>query len=94
MLQKLEKYCIGETDEIYKRYCFNTPNQEPNESVDAYLTALRTLATCNFGTLESRLMRDRRLQKLITMYAQIENELLWRNRIWNGELRRTCMAER
>ena len=60
VLQKLQRYCIGETNEIYERYRFNKRVQEPNESLDAYVTALRTLAkTCNFGVLENSLIRDR-----------------------------------
>lgn len=60
VLQKLQSYCIGETNEIYERYKFNKRDQELNESVDAYVTALRTLAkTCNFGILEDSLIRDR-----------------------------------
>ena len=59
VLQKLQRYCIGETNEIYERYRFNKRDQEPNESLDAYVTALRTLAkTCNFGVLEDSLIRD------------------------------------
>lgn len=60
VLQKLQSYCIGETNEIYERYKFNKRDQELNESLDAYVTAVRTLAkTCNFGTLEDSLIRDR-----------------------------------
>ena len=60
VLQQLQHYCIGETNEIYERYKFNKRDQELNESVDAYVTALRTLAKmCNFGILEDSLIRDR-----------------------------------
>jgi len=60
VLQKLQSYCIGETNEIYERYKFNKRDQELNESVDAYVTALRTLSKmCNFGILEDSLIRDR-----------------------------------
>lgn len=31
VLKKLEKYCIGETNETYERYRFNKREQEPNE---------------------------------------------------------------
>ena len=51
---------MGETNEIYERYCFNKSDQEINETVDLYVTALRKLAnTCNFGTIENSLIRDR-----------------------------------
>jgi len=60
ILQKLQSYCTGETNEIYERYKFNKRDQELNESMDVYVTALRTLAkTCNFGILEDSLIRDR-----------------------------------
>ena len=38
VLQKLQCYCIREINEIYERYRFNKRDQEPNESLDAYLT--------------------------------------------------------
>ena len=45
---------------IYERYEFNNRSQEANESLDAYTTALRTLAeTCEFGSLKDDLIRDR-----------------------------------
>ncbi|XP_074632395.1 uncharacterized protein LOC141890718 [Acropora palmata] len=60
VLQKLQHYCIRETNEIYERYRINKRDQEPNKSLDAYVMALRTLAkTCNFGVLENSLIRDR-----------------------------------
>ena len=60
VMEKLEEYCVGETNEIYERYCFNKRDQETNETVELYVTVLRKLAkTCNFGTLENSLIRDR-----------------------------------
>ena len=55
-----QNYCIGKTNVIYERYKFNNRSQEANESIDAYTTALRTLAeTCEFGSLKDDLIRDR-----------------------------------
>ena len=60
VLQMMEEYFIGETNEIYERYCFNKRQQHDVETVDAYVTALRTMAkTCNYGQLEDSLIRDR-----------------------------------
>ena len=60
ILEKMEKCCIGEFNETYERYVFNRKDQESNESVDAYDTALRKLAkTCNYGTLADSLICDR-----------------------------------
>ena len=60
VLELMEKHCIGQTNVIYERYCFNNRNQETGESFDAYLTAVKALAkTCNFGSLKDELIRDR-----------------------------------
>ena len=60
VLELWQNYCIGRTNVIYERYKFNNRSQEANESIDAYTTALRTLAeTCEFGSLKDDLIRDR-----------------------------------
>lgn len=60
VLEKLEAFCVGETNEIYERYHFNKRDQESGESADSYVAALRTLAkTCNYGSLLDSLIRDR-----------------------------------
>ena len=43
VLEKLEAYCIGETNETYERYVFNKRDQQQGESFDSYLSALRSL---------------------------------------------------
>ena len=48
VLELWKVYCIGKTNVIYERYRFNNRLQESDESIDAYTTALRTLAeTCD-----------------------------------------------
>ena len=60
VLKTLETFCIGETNVIYERYCFNKRNQEANESIDSYVAALNSLAkSCDYGTLQDTLIRDR-----------------------------------
>ena len=60
VLELWQDNCIGKTNVIYKRYRFNNRLQESDESIDAYATALRTLAeTCEFGSLKEDLIRDR-----------------------------------
>ena len=45
---------------MYERHKFNIRNQEENESIDQYVTELRTLAsTCEFENLKDGLIRDR-----------------------------------
>ena len=59
ILEKMDKYCIGECNEAYERYVFSRRDQEMNESVEAYVTALRKLAkTCDYGALTDSLIRD------------------------------------
>ena len=60
VLELMERHCIGQTNVIYERYCFNNRNQESGELFDCYLTALKALAKmCNFGALTDELIRDR-----------------------------------
>ena len=60
ILELWNSYCIGETNIIYERYKFNNRNQDLNESIDTYASALRALAsTCDFGELKDQLIRDR-----------------------------------
>ena len=41
--------CLGETNETYERFIFNSRDKSDEESVDQYVTSLRKLAqTCNF----------------------------------------------
>ena len=60
VVELLDAYFIGETNEIYEAYLFNQRVQETGESFDSFLTALRSLAkTCNFGSMQDRMIRDR-----------------------------------
>lgn len=60
IMKAFEKYCIGETNESYERFVFNSRNQRDDETVDKYVSELRKLAkTCNFGPLEESLIRDK-----------------------------------
>ena len=60
VIELLEAYFIGETNEIYEAYLFNQKVQEVGESFDSFLTTLRSLAkTCNFGSMLDRMIRDR-----------------------------------
>ena len=60
-MEKLDEYAIGEVNETYERYLFNSRDQEPDESIDAYVAALRKLAqTCNLcSCLHNGIIRDR-----------------------------------
>ena len=60
VLEKLETFYVCATNVIYERYNFNRRVQEPNESLEAYVVALRALAkSCNYGQLTDDFIRDR-----------------------------------
>ena len=60
ILELWTSYCVGETNITYERYKFNNRNQDLNESIDTYASALHTLAfTCDFGELKDQLIRDK-----------------------------------
>ena len=58
--QLFKAYCNPRKNLIFERHKFNTRNQDENETIDQYVTALRTLAaTCEFESLHDGLIRDR-----------------------------------
>ena len=61
VMDKMEKHCMGEVNEIYERYCFNKRDKLPTESIDCFVAELKTLAkTCNFcDCVRDSLIRDR-----------------------------------
>lgn len=61
IITKFNQFAIGETNETYERYVFNSRNQKTDEPIDAYVTNLRRLAqTCNFcDCMKDTLIRDR-----------------------------------
>ena len=60
VLKKFNEYTLGQTNETYERYVFNSRIQEEQESIDAYVTVLRNLAKpCNFcDCMRDSLIRD------------------------------------
>ena len=60
VLKKFDNFFVGQLNETVERYTFNSRNQKDDESVDQYVTALRTLAKiCQFGELRDSLIHDR-----------------------------------
>ena len=47
IIEKFDEFTIGEVNETYKRFIFNSWNQGQDKSIDAYITALWSLVkTC------------------------------------------------
>lgn len=60
VIARLDTHFIGEVNETFERFKFNQRIQDSNETIDNYVSALRILIqSCNFGTLENSLLRDR-----------------------------------
>ena len=78
VVKKFQDICLGETNETYERFLFNRRQNNETESVDQYITALRTLAkTCNFcACLRDSLIRDR-------LVIGINNNALQKIEIYN-----------
>ena len=57
---KLDEHILGQTNETFERYKFNTRGQMCEEEIDAYVAALKILQkTCNFcDCLKDSLLRD------------------------------------
>ena len=56
----LETYFVPRKNVIHERAIFNQRVQQPNEAVDAFITALYALAeNCKYGALRDELIRDR-----------------------------------
>ncbi len=52
-------YCNPRKNLTFERHEFNTRDQDENETIDQYITALRNLAaTCEFESLHDGLIRD------------------------------------
>ena len=60
IMAKFEAYCYPRKNVTWERHVFNTRNQQIGETIDQYVTDLKTKAkTCEFGTLTDSLIRDR-----------------------------------
>ncbi len=60
LIEKFEAQCIPRKNLTWERHVFNTRNQQPGETIDQYVTDLRSKAkTCEFGALTDSLIKDR-----------------------------------
>ncbi|KAJ8049448.1 hypothetical protein HOLleu_02204 [Holothuria leucospilota] len=60
VMDKFQNYCTPKKNITYERHKFFTCIQKPGESIDQYLTILRTKSkSCDFGDLDDSLIRGR-----------------------------------
>ena len=60
ILEKFEAYCVPRKNITWERHVFNTRNQCDGETIDQYVTDLKTKAqTCEFKDLKDSLIRNR-----------------------------------
>ena len=74
IIQKLDDYCIGTTNEIMKHFRFNMRDQRSDESFTEWLADLRAIAkTCSFNSIqkvEDTLLRNRIIHGIRDKKAQ------------------------
>ena len=59
ILEKFERYCTPKKNTTYERHKFFTRVQRSEETIDQYVTELRTMTkNCEFGDLSDSLIRD------------------------------------
>ncbi|CAB3993261.1 Hypothetical predicted protein [Paramuricea clavata] len=60
ILAKLQDRFVPVRNILHERYIFHNTEQQVHETIDQFLIKLRQLAeSCNFGTLEDEMVRDR-----------------------------------
>ena len=73
---RFDAHFLPRVNVIFERHQFFTRNQEPGESVDRYITALRKLTqTCEFGEIRDSLVRDRFICGLSTV--AVKEKFAW-----------------
>ena len=61
VITKFQEFAVGEVNEIYERFMFNSRCQHEGESFESFLTAIRSLIkTCNYcDNCVDTILRDR-----------------------------------
>ena len=59
VMNKFIDYCMPKKNLVYERFVFNTCNQNQGQTIDSYVTELRTKAqSCEYDELKDSLIRD------------------------------------
>ena len=60
VMNKFIDYCMPKKNLVYERFVFNTCNQNQGQTIDGYVTELRTKAqSCEYDELKDSLIKDR-----------------------------------
>ena len=69
--KKFDRYFIPKRNDIFERAKFNKRRQNEGESVDHFITALRTLSEhCGYGDMRDQLIRDLLLLEYVMTSCQ------------------------
>lgn len=90
--RKFAEYFAPSGNEIYETFKFNNVKQMEGESIDEFVTRVKTQASkCNFGDCcKSRTIRDRTIHGIIS--PQMREELLKKSRLTLEEAIAICKA--
>ena len=92
LLQKLKEYCQPRKHLVVERHCFLTRNQGPSETIDQYVTELKTLATtCEWGELKDDLICSRIVSGILS--KRIRERLLREPELTLKKAIDMCQAE-
>ena len=71
VIEKFDQFTVKELNKTFERYTLNSANQEENESIDVYVTALRTLTkTSKFcDCMNDSIIRDRIVLGILNKHA-------------------------
>ena len=92
IIKKFDDFAIGEINETYERFVFNSRNQQDNENFDTFLSAINNLSkTCNFcDDCKNSRIRDRVVLGIKNKNTQ--NDLLKISKLTLEECVNICRA--
>ena len=92
VMEKFEGYCKPRKNITWERHIFNSRNQKPGETIDEYVTDLRSKAkSCEFGDITESLIRDRLVCGIIS--DKTRSRLLKKAELTLKDALDTCRAD-
>ena len=74
LMMKFEELCMPLKNLTFERHLFHTRSQRPSESIGSFVTDLKNIARkCEFGDLESELIKDRIVCGINSDAEEVEN---------------------